>query len=62
MYDNISEACWTVRIPLSLRAEIERLARADRRKPSEMLRLILLDALAQRNSNTKDSNKKADAT
>jgi hypothetical protein len=59
MYDNISEACWTVRIPLSLRAEIEQLARADRRKPTEMLRLILLDALAQR---TKDTNKKADAT
>jgi hypothetical protein len=48
---NITDASWTVRVPLSVRDQIVKLARADRRKPSEMLRIVLEDALAQRASN-----------
>jgi hypothetical protein len=62
-YNNISDPCWTVRVPESVRVEIVRLARIERRKPSEMLRLVLFDALAQRASNNNNEvMKKADAT
>jgi hypothetical protein len=61
---DMSAGCWTVRVPQFVRVEIERLARIERRKSSEMLRLVIVDALAQRginvNSNTEEM-KKADA-
>ena len=45
-----------------MRAEIMQLARAERRRPSEMLRIVLEDALAQRGiNNNNEAIKKADA-
>jgi hypothetical protein len=52
---DMSAGCWTVRVPQFVRVEIERLARIERRKSSEMLRLVLVDALAQRASNNNNN-------
>jgi hypothetical protein len=49
---DMSAGCWIVRVPQFVRVEIERLARIERRKSSEMLRLVIMDALAQRASNS----------
>jgi hypothetical protein len=38
---------WLVRIPQGLKARIETVAREQRRKPPDMLRVILLDGLEQ---------------
>jgi hypothetical protein len=54
---------WMVKIPLPLREQVERVAPADRRKPSAMLRILVEDALRERNiSNNIEVMKKADAT
>jgi hypothetical protein len=38
---------WLVRIPQDVKARIETVAREQRRKPQDMLRVILLDGLEQ---------------
>jgi hypothetical protein len=58
MIRNYNKEAWFVRVPLSVRDEIEQLARADRRKPSEMMRIILYDALEQRRASTTNNNNK----
>jgi hypothetical protein len=61
---DLAAGCWTVRVPQFVRVEIERLARIERRKASEMLRLVIVDALAQRDinvNNNREATKKADA-
>jgi hypothetical protein len=39
---------WMVKIPLHVRDPVDQLARAERRRPTDMLRILIEDALAQR--------------
>jgi hypothetical protein len=56
---------WAVRVPPFVHQEVDRLARIERRKRADMLRIILEDGLAQHGVPVTDNSeamKKADAT
>jgi hypothetical protein len=46
---------WLVRIPQDVKARIETFAREQRRKPPDMLRVILLDGLDQLEGNNNNN-------
>jgi hypothetical protein len=50
---------WMVKVPLHVREPVGQLARAERRKDTDMLRILIEDALAQRINS--EEMKKADA-
>ena len=54
---------WLVKFPLHVREYVEKLARAERRKSPDMLRILVEDALAQRGIDiiSGEEMKKADA-
>lgn len=50
-------AVLNVRVPDELRAELERQAAAEHRKPSDLHRLLLADALARRTAKPRSSRR-----
>jgi hypothetical protein len=52
---------WMVKIPLHVRDHVDQLARAERRKAPDMLRILVEDALAQRGINNTSNKETADA-
>jgi hypothetical protein len=57
-----SRVWWAVRVPPVVHQEVNRLARVERRRPCDLLRLILEDGLALRGVHiNSEEMKKADA-
>jgi hypothetical protein len=52
---------WMVKIPLPVRDHVGQLAIAERRRPTDMLRILIEDALAQRGINNTSNKETADA-
>jgi hypothetical protein len=54
---------WLLRVPLDIKARVETIARAERRHPADMARLLLEAAIDERgiNNNNSEETKKADA-